>query len=58
VTIPELAVGSNDIGAFTLAPGTHLAVFILGSIVVSLVGVRVAAYLSSAEYGSQFGEGA
>jgi putative membrane protein len=33
-----------------VAPETHLAVFILGSIVVSLVGVRVAAYLSSAEY--------
>jgi putative membrane protein len=58
VTVPEIAIGSTEIDPFTLAPGTHLAVFILGSIVVSLVGVRVAAYLSSAEYSNQFGEGA
>nr|WP_233739913.1 DUF373 family protein [Halovenus carboxidivorans] len=58
VTVPEIAIGSTEIEAFSLAPGTHLAVFILGSIVVSLVGVRVAAYLSSADYEGQFGEGA
>jgi putative membrane protein len=51
----ELALGSTQFGpleveSFSVAPETHLAVFILGSIVVSLVGVRVAAYLSSAEY--------
>jgi putative membrane protein len=51
----ELAIQSTHFGpleveAFSVAPETHLAVFILCSIVVSLVGVRVAAYLSSAEY--------
>jgi putative membrane protein len=57
-TIPEIEIGSSGIDAVTLAPGTHLAVFILASIVVSLVGVRVAAYLSGADYENQFGEGA
>ena len=56
--IPEIEIGSSGIDAVTLAPGTHLAVFILASIVVSLIGVRVAAYLSSADYENQFGEGA
>ena len=56
--IPEIEIGSSGIDAVTLAPGTHLAVFILASIVVSLIGVRVAAYLSSADYENQIGEGA
>ncbi|WP_436902021.1 DUF373 family protein [Halovenus halobia] len=56
--IPEIEIGSNGIDAVTLAPGTHLAVFILASIVVSLIGVRVAAYLSSADYENQIGKGA
>jgi len=58
IRTPDIEIGSSGIDSFTLAPGTHLALFILASIVVSLVGVRVAAYLSSADYGSQFGEGA
>lgn len=56
--IPSIAVGSREIDAFSVAPGTHLAIFILASIVISLVGVRVAAYVSSVDYGSRFGEGA
>ena len=55
--IPSIAVGSREIDAFSVAPGTHLAIFILASIVISLVGVRVAAYVSSVDYGSRFGEG-
>jgi putative membrane protein len=58
IRTPDIEIGSSGIDSFMLAPGTHLALFILASIVVSLVGVRVAAYLSSADYGSQFGEGA
>ena len=54
---PTVAVGSRSIESFTIAPGTQLAVFILASIVISLVGVRVAAFVSSSEYGSRFGEG-
>jgi putative membrane protein len=54
---PSVAVGSTNVESFTIAPGTQLAVFILGSIVISLIGVRVAAFVSSAEYGSRFGEG-
>jgi putative membrane protein len=32
-----------------LASGTHLALFILASILISLVGVRVAAYVSGSD---------
>jgi putative membrane protein len=48
--IPRMEFGPVGVDEFVLAPGTHLAIFILASIVVSLVGVRVAAYVSSAEY--------
>jgi putative membrane protein len=54
---PSVAVGSREIEALTVAPGTHLAVFVLASIAISLIGVRVAAYVSGAEYGKRFGEG-
>ena len=49
--MPSMALGTREIEPFTLTPGTHLALFILASIVVSLVGVRVASYISNAEYG-------
>lgn len=51
VEIPSMALGAREIEPVTLAPGTHLALFILASIIVSLVGVRVASYVSNAEYG-------
>jgi putative membrane protein len=54
--IPATSYGPIEIEQFVLAPGTHLAVFILASIIVSLVGVRVAAYVSSAGY-DRFGQG-
>ena len=47
LTVPAVAVGSREIEAFTLNPGTHLALFILASIVVSLVGIRLASYVSA-----------
>lgn len=56
LTVPTVAVGSREVDSFTVAPGTHLGLFILASIVVSLIGVRVAAYVSSVDYGSRFGE--
>lgn len=49
--VPSMALGAREIEAFTINPGTHLALFILASIVVSLIGVRVASYVSNAEYG-------
>jgi len=56
LTIPRTVLGPIEIEEFVLAPGTHLAVFILGSIVVSLIGVRVAAYVSSADYEVNYDE--
>ena len=50
--VPSMALGNNEMEAFTITPGTHLAAFILASIVVSLVGVRVASHVSNADYGS------
>ena len=50
--IPAASYGPIEVEAFAVAPGTLLAIFILASIVVSLVGVRVAAYVSSIGYTS------
>lgn len=52
VEVPSIAVGARELEAVTITPGTHLALFILASIVVSLVGVRVASYVSNVEYGN------
>jgi len=54
-TIPAARYGPIEIEAFRLAPGTHLAVFILASIIVSLLGVRVASYLGGTEYDVDIG---
>ncbi len=45
--VPAMGYGPIEVDQFSLAPGTLLAVFILTSILVSLLGVRVAAYVSS-----------
>lgn len=45
--VPTVAVGGWELEGFAIAPGTHLTAFILASIAVSLVGVRVASYVSS-----------
>ncbi|WP_436934662.1 DUF373 family protein [Halovenus marina] len=50
LTIPDMELGPATIESITIAPGTHLAVFVLASIVLSLIGVRVAAYVSSVDY--------
>jgi len=54
--VPETQLGPIEIEPFVVAPGTHLAVFILGCIIVALVGVRVAAYVSSADYEVSYDE--
>jgi putative membrane protein len=44
--VPAVAVGSWEMEGFSVTAGTHLTGLILASIVASLVGVRVAAYVS------------
>lgn len=56
VEVPEVAIGSWTMEGFLITPGTHLGGFILASIVVSLIGVRVAAYVSSTDYDSSIEE--
>jgi len=46
VSVSSVDLGVVSIEGFTLAPGTRLAVFLIAGIVVSLVGVRFAAYFS------------
>lgn len=48
---PSMSYGPIEVESFALQPGTLLTVFILASIVVSLVGVRIAAYVSHLSYG-------
>jgi Predicted membrane protein len=50
LTVPRVVYGPVEIDSFAVSGGTHLAVFILASIVISLIGVQVASYMSSAEY--------
>jgi len=49
VSIPATEVGPVSVDGLLLASGSHLALFVLASILVSLVGVRVAAYVSSSD---------
>ena len=49
VSIPATEVGPVALDGVTLASGSHLALFILASILISLVGVRVAAYVSGSD---------
>ncbi|MFC7134457.1 MULTISPECIES: DUF373 family protein [Salinibaculum] len=44
--IPAMEFGPLTFDGLLLSSGTHLALFILGSIFISLVGVRIAAYVS------------
>lgn len=43
---PELQVGTLSMASFPLTPEERLAVFVVAGVLVSLVGVRVASYLS------------
>ena len=47
LSVPRIVYGPVEIESFVLLPGTHLAVFVLASIVISLVGVQVASYVSA-----------
>ncbi len=56
VSIPPMDLGPVGIDGMTLTSGTHLALYILVSILISLVGVRVAAYVSSPDVDVHVGE--
>jgi putative membrane protein len=49
VAVPATELGPVEFDGVTLSTGSHLALFILASILISLVGVRVAAYVSSTD---------
>jgi putative membrane protein len=49
VAIESMDFGTVSVDGFTLTPGAHLGLFILASILISLVGVRVAAYVSATD---------
>ncbi len=48
-TIPALSVGPVSISAITLQPGQHLAGAVIGGLLVSLVGVRIATYIGESD---------
>ncbi len=49
VSIPPTELGPIAVDGLVLASGSHLALFILASILISLLGVRVAAYVSGSD---------
>ncbi|MFB6151985.1 MAG: DUF373 family protein [Haloarculaceae archaeon] len=49
IAIPEMELGPLRFEGATLLPGTKLTLFIVAGVVVSLVGVRFASYVSSRE---------
>ena len=56
VTVPATELGPVALDGIALTSAEHLAVFILSSILVSLVGVRVAAYVSGSDVDVAFEE--
>ena len=56
VTVPSADFGPLSVDGFALSPGAHLGLFILASILLSLVGVRVAAYVSGTDVEVEFDE--
>ena len=44
--VPETNLGIVQVQGFTLEAGTRLGLFILAGILISIVGVRVATYVS------------
>jgi putative membrane protein len=56
MTVPATELGPVAFDGIVLTSAEHLAVFILASILVSLVGVRVAAYVSGNDVDVTFEE--
>ena len=47
LAVPPVRVGAVSVREFTLAPGTRLAAFVIVAVLISLVGVRVAARVNA-----------
>lgn len=50
VQVPALEIGVLAMQGFTLTPEERLGVFVVGGVVVSLIGIRVSTYLSGTEF--------
>ncbi|MCO8246084.1 MULTISPECIES: DUF373 family protein [unclassified Haladaptatus] len=56
VVIPQIMVGQTTIQRLTLDPGTRLAVYVVLGVLVSLIGVRVASYISGTTINEELAE--
>ncbi len=56
VTVPEISVGQTTVNQFMLDPGTRLAVYVVLGVFVSLLGVRVATYVSGTTFEEELAE--
>jgi putative membrane protein len=54
--VPSADLGPLSVEGFPVSPGARLALFVLASILISLVGVRVAAYVSGSDVDLEFDE--
>ncbi|WP_135302337.1 DUF373 family protein [Haloarcula amylovorans] len=54
--VPPMDFGVVEINGFAMEAGTRLALFILAGILISLVGVRVAAYVSKTDIEQELAE--
>ncbi|MFC6732014.1 MULTISPECIES: DUF373 family protein [unclassified Haladaptatus] len=45
-TVPDLQFGAVSVSGFTLSTGTRLAVFVIGGVLISLIGVRLTSYVT------------
>ncbi len=56
VVVPAISVGQTTVSQLTLDPGTRLAVYVVLGVLVSLVGVRVASYMSGTTISEELAE--
>ncbi|KZN24884.1 hypothetical protein A4G99_06815 [Haladaptatus sp. R4] len=56
VVIPQIMIGRTTIQRLTLDPGTRLAVYVVLGVLVSLIGVRVASYISGTTINEELAE--
>lgn len=56
VVIPQIMIGQTTIQRLTLDPGTRLAVYVVLGVLVSLIGVRVASYISGTTINEELAE--
>jgi putative membrane protein len=56
VVVPRITVGQTTVQQLTLDPRTRLAVYVVLGVLVSLVGVRVASYVSGTAISEELAE--